>query len=341
MPQTLLGVVFWSCFVDNGRQHCFNYRLFWGTAVIQVITSRNQHLYGKQLDQMFRMRHEYYVMGHGWAGLKSANGREVDEFDNLEAVYLVSVDEFGDVAASLRLNPTTGPTLLKKFSDYADDALPVSPKCWDLSRWIARPDQRRADGKRWPSNHQRELALGVLEFCQSRGADCLTMLCEERLAQRIGAYGWRVTYLGQPREYEGGKGTAVAARIDVGDETLSLTRAKTSIIRPVLVEVAVEDMSPSTTAAPTSEELVDLIQEIGPARLTQLVRVLSGALHRSPSGKANEDMLPAGVALLATLNRLIEHAGGRLDLPEADDWKAAPANRAAAGRGTHRPTTGS
>ena len=37
--------------------------------MIHVVTLANQHLYGRQLDQMFRMRHAFYIEGHGWSGL--------------------------------------------------------------------------------------------------------------------------------------------------------------------------------------------------------------------------------------------------------------------------------
>lgn len=302
--------------------------------MIQVITSDNQHFYGKQLDQMFRMRHEYYVLGHGWDGLRSRDGRETDEFDNLEAVYLVSVDVFGDVAASLRLNPTTGPTLLKKLSEYADEPPPESPQCWDLSRWIARPDQRRADKPKWPSNHQRELTVAVLEFCQSRGADSLTMLCETRLAERIAAYGWPVTYLGQPREYEGGKGSAVAARIEVGDHLLSLTRSKTGILQPVLFELA-----PGGPAAAKEKEhdrdLVELVRSIGSDNLRALVgqlatRLAGDAPLESPADRAGE------LAILGAFNRMLERAGAGLELP-AQAPHHPPPNSGLESRGKNRP----
>jgi outer membrane protein assembly factor BamB len=76
--------------------------------MIHAVSGVNQHLYARQLDLMFRMRHVFHVEGHGWAGLNSKAGRETDEFDDENAVYLMSIDPFGDVAASVRLNPTTG-----------------------------------------------------------------------------------------------------------------------------------------------------------------------------------------------------------------------------------------
>lgn len=63
----------------------------------------------------------------------------------------MSLDPYGDVAASARLNPTVGPTLLKKFADWSDEALPALDSVRDISRWIAAPQHRRATNPRWPS----------------------------------------------------------------------------------------------------------------------------------------------------------------------------------------------
>lgn len=212
--------------------------------MIHAVSLANQHLYARHLDQMFRMRHAYYVEGHGWADLVSKDGRETDEFDDEDAVYLLSLDPLGDVAASVRLNPTTGPTLLKKFAHWSDEKIPESCTVWDISRWIAAPQHRRASHPRWPSNHQRELMIGILEFCETRSIDHLVMLAELRLAERIAAYGWPLRYLGAPRVYEGGKGTAVAAEITVDPNVLALTREKTGVTGPMLVEL-MPDLPPT------------------------------------------------------------------------------------------------
>lgn len=100
--------------------------------MIHAVTLANQHLHGRQLDQMFRMRHAFYVEGHGWSGLTLKDGRETDEFDNESAIYLMSIDPFGDVAASVRLHPTVGPTLLGKFADWSDEALPQPKSVRDI-----------------------------------------------------------------------------------------------------------------------------------------------------------------------------------------------------------------
>lgn len=277
--------------------------------MIHAVTSANQHLYARQLDQMFRMRHAYYIEGHGWAGLSSQEGRETDEFDDLDAVYLLSIDPAGEVAASVRLNPTSGPTLLGKFSDWADETLPSGPSVWDISRWIAQPQHRRSDNSRWPSNHQRELMVGILEFCLSRGLTHLTMLAELRLAERIAAYGWPLRHLGAPREYEGGKGVAVGAEIQVGHHVLTLTRQKTGVFGEVLFEIDPSRLPAPATRPPTaSEDLQSIVRELGAASVNRLFRTLA----RDLAGAEHADR-PQAIELLAAVNRLLEAAGVGLE----------------------------
>ncbi len=293
--------------------------------MIHAVSAANQHLYARQLDRMFRMRHAYYVEGHRWVDLKSRDGLEVDEFDDDSAIYLMSIDPFGDVAAAVRLNPTTGPTLLGKFSDHSDEPLPRLDTAWDISRWIAAPEHRRANNPRWPDNHQRELMIGILEFCQSRGVTHLTMLAELRLAERIASYGWPIRYLGAPRAYEGGKGIAVAADIEVGQYALALTRAKTGLLGTVLVEINPADLpSPTAVFPKPSEVLRDLVAGIGVRR----VRALAKALAEDLAGHNPEDR-PRVIEMIGAFARLLEAAGVSLDLGEDDCRPTSPSE--------HRP----
>lgn len=279
------------------------------TDMIHVVTADNQHLYGAQLEQMFRMRHTFYIEGHGWADLHGVDGKETDEFDDGPVVYLMSIDPWGDVAVSVRLNPTTGPTLLKKFASWSNEPLPEEPSCWDISRWIAAPRHRRAANPRWTTNHQRELMIGILEFCLSRGLTRLTMLAELRLAERIAAYGWPLRYLGEPREYEGGKGTAVAAEIGVGAHVLALTRQKTGVLDTMKVEI-----DPETTPMPAShtfgdlEPVASIVSEIGADNLHRLIRAMSEQI-----AGASIDDRPRAIEILRAFNRLIEACGAGLD----------------------------
>ena len=280
--------------------------------MIHVVTQANQHLYPRQLEQMFRMRHTFYVEGHKWAGLVGRDGREVDEFDDEHAVYLMSLDPRGDLATSVRLNPTTGPTLLRKFSDWSDEPLPEGEDVWDISRWIASPEHRRGSNPRWPSNHPRQLMLGLLEFGLSRGLTRFTLLAELRLAERIAAYGWPIRHLGPPRSYEGGKGVAVAAEIRTGYHLLAMTRARTGLVSPVLVEVTPrEDAGARTdTTHEVSGELVALIREIGAPLVRRFLKASADEIAQGFGADT-----PQATELAQTLLRLVDRCDPDLSHP--------------------------
>jgi N-acyl-L-homoserine lactone synthetase len=288
--------------------------------VIHVVSIANQHLYAAQLDQMFRMRHAFYVEGHQWSGLISRDGREVDEFDNEAAVYLLSLDPWGEVAASVRLNPATGPTLLKKFADYSDEPLPASDDCWDISRWIAAQVHRRGANPRWPTNHQRELMLGLLEFGLSRGLTRFSMLAELRLAERIKAYGWPIRFLGAARPYEGGKGVAVAAEIRTGYDVLALTRGRTGLVSPVLFEANSESPSPAG-APPVGPDLEAIIGDIGVPAFRRVLSALAAQIANVHGADT-----PQRIELAVALHRLAERVGADLSPPEPEVPAKSEAN---------------
>jgi acyl-homoserine lactone synthase len=258
---------------------------------------------------MFRMRHAFYIEGHGWSGLTSTDGKETDEFDDDRVVYLMSIDPWGDVAASVRLNPTTGPTLLKKFASWSDEALPVGEDCWDISRWIAAPKHRRSANPRWPTNHQRELMVGILEFCMTRGLTRLTMLAELRLAERIAAYGWPMRYMGAPQVYEGGKGMAVAAEIRVGPDILALTRQKTGVLREMMFEIDPSKVPmPIVPAAAPAASVMQVVDEIGVKPLQRLVRAIASEI----AGAEFDDKARV-IELIGSFNQILEACGSSLN----------------------------
>lgn len=190
-----------------------------------------------------------------------------------------------------------------------DEALRSLDSVWDISRWIAAPQHRRATNPRWPSNHQRELMVGILEFCLSRGLTHLTVLAEDRLAERIAAYGWPLRYLGAPRAYEGGKGIALAAEIEVGRHVLTLTRAKSGVTDTILVEINPENAAPNgPMAAPVlpSDDIQDVARDIGTERLRRLVRAIASDL-------AGANDRPRAIELIGAINRLLEAGGFALE----------------------------
>jgi len=88
------------------------------------------------IDKMFRLRAKVFNDRLGW-DVKVSNHREMDQFDELNPLYVVETDEHRNVLASLRLLPTTGPHMLSDvFSELMEpEDIIRSPRVLESSRF--------------------------------------------------------------------------------------------------------------------------------------------------------------------------------------------------------------
>ena len=120
--------------------------------MIVVIERHNSDKYSNLMDEMFRLRARVFRDRLGW-DVQVAEGKERDKYDEEGPVYLIYADdETQEVKGSLRLLPTTGPTLLANiFSDTLPDAVHLSaPTIWECSRFCL-------DDKILSGGHQEDL----------------------------------------------------------------------------------------------------------------------------------------------------------------------------------------
>jgi acyl homoserine lactone synthase len=110
--------------------------------MIVVVEPYNAHEYSDLLDEMFRLRARVFRDRLGW-DVQVADGKECDRYDNEAPVYLIYADDESlKVKGSLRLLPTTGPTVLADiFSDTLPDAVHLSaPTIWECTRFCLEDD---------------------------------------------------------------------------------------------------------------------------------------------------------------------------------------------------------
>lgn len=104
--------------------------------MIVVIEPHNCGSYPNLLEKMFRLRAHVFRDKMKW-DVKVIDGMERDKYDDESPVYVVLTDQAEHhVYGSLRLLPTTGPTLLKDtFLDTLPDAVDLSsPTIWECTR---------------------------------------------------------------------------------------------------------------------------------------------------------------------------------------------------------------
>lgn len=105
--------------------------------MLVVVEDTNAHEHRHLLDEMFRLRARVFSERLKWDVVVS-DGMERDRYDDEGPVYLIYTDdEQKTVKGSLRLLPTTGPTLL---ADFFADTLPdatrlTAPTIWECTRF--------------------------------------------------------------------------------------------------------------------------------------------------------------------------------------------------------------
>lgn len=203
--------------------------------MIHLVTSANRARYAEQIEQMFRLRHDFYVVERGWRDLDRGDGREVDEYDDDDAIYLLHLNEAGDVDGSYRICPTQHRSLLAdRFSHLvAEGEIPAGPKIYEITRFFLSPEARRMVGTA-RSAVSAELTAGLIEAAVRRGLSHYTLVCDTFFLPRLQALRWPFIHLGLPHDYN--EGTAMAVLIETGPEVLARTREIMGLKRPVTFE---------------------------------------------------------------------------------------------------------
>lgn len=120
--------------------------------MIVVLEQHNAYKYPYLIDQMFRLRARIFHDRLRW-DVQVTDGHERDRYDDEQPVYIIYSDDEGrEVKGSLRLLPTTGPTLLADvFSDTLPDAVHLTaPTIWECTRFCL-------DDKLLDSGQQHEI----------------------------------------------------------------------------------------------------------------------------------------------------------------------------------------
>jgi N-acyl-L-homoserine lactone synthetase len=110
--------------------------------MIIIVEAHNAEKHADLLEQMFRQRAQIFHDRLGWDVIVK-DGKERDRFDDENPVYIIYTDDSGrKVKGSLRLLPTTGPTLLADFfSDTVPDAAHLAaPTIWECTRFCLDED---------------------------------------------------------------------------------------------------------------------------------------------------------------------------------------------------------
>lgn len=172
------------------------------------------------LSGMFQLRHRVFHDLLGW-DVKSEQGMERDEFDELDPIYLVAKDPAGRVEGSSRLLPTTGPYMLQDIFPQLlrGETAPRDEAIWEISRLAVNTDL---------GSSCRQANLGAatfamfksgIEFALENGIHSyvfVTSVALERLLRRAGL---PVKRFGDGRSQQVGVVRSVACWLPINHQT--------------------------------------------------------------------------------------------------------------------------
>lgn len=198
--------------------------------MIHLIDYENKVYYENILQQMFENRRQVFIDKLDW-NLNVTNGREIDEFDTDDTIYLVVVDEdTGKIRSSLRLNPTSKPHLMSEvFPHLCEKGVPVGDDIWEISRYCYNPDFTRRSDRLKALN---EIMCGVMETSLLYGWKTLTFVIGTPLLPHCIGCGWSIMPIGLPVTEN--RQSICAFKVDVTQEGLRAVRSNASLTKPSL-----------------------------------------------------------------------------------------------------------
>lgn len=283
--------------------------------MIHVVSSYNQHLYARQLDEMFRMRHEFYVKHRGWTNLTSSSGRETDEFDDDNAVYLMNLDQYGKILSTFRLNPTTGPYLVAdKLPHYLSEPAPRQDDIWDLGRWMVAPQARRKKAGEI-ADVQKPLICAVMEFAVQNGIKGFTALSDTAFIERISKV-WPTRYMGKPHGFDDAPGESVLVMIEAGPHVLAQTRNRTGLYESVLFDIQ-PDLNPSPSEKIKRKQAMDAVQDADQNDIKRIREAADQMLTALTAPKDESGNVQESIQTVEAFTRYIRDVSGRSSYEDA------------------------
>ena len=205
--------------------------------MIIVVDGLNRHMFSEVLDEMFELRARVFGERLGW-DVNIEDGKEIDEFDQLDPAYVIGLDDEGNVVAAVRALQTTGPHMLSDvFSAILCGEAPLrSATMWESTRFCV-DTQRLTRGKEKNSVSYAtcELMIGSLEYAKNAGIqDIITVIdpVMDRVLKRSNC---------APYDYVGktvpmGKVHALAALLDCTEERIAGLREFAGIHNDVFMD---------------------------------------------------------------------------------------------------------
>jgi acyl homoserine lactone synthase len=155
----------------------------------------------KETNEMFQLRARAFSERMGWR-VSVTDGWEIDEYDNLDPLYLLS-HRNGRVNGCLRLLPTTGPTLLSgSLGSLFDHSVDIrSPLIFEGTRFAVEDDEVLVP--RGVSKATVELLMAACETMLEAGVSHMVGVIEQSTFRVCGRAGWKPAIIARSTQAKG------------------------------------------------------------------------------------------------------------------------------------------
>lgn len=201
--------------------------------MIIAIEKRDQKKHADLLDQMFKARKRVFFDQLGW-DVPVSGDRERDAYDDLDPVYLMLVDaDCRQHIASLRLLPTTGPTLLHDvFSDTLPEAADLAaPQIWECTRFCAQDGADAGAAAQHEASPSSLLLLALCELGLKNGIEMIVANFDPAMKRIYHKAGCEVIVHGVSKAH--GRRPVACGSFEVSPRILRQMRTKLGIAEPL------------------------------------------------------------------------------------------------------------
>jgi N-acyl-L-homoserine lactone synthetase len=207
--------------------------------MIRIIPGEWRTRYPRLIDEMHRLRRNVFYERLNWQ-VTVINRWEIDGYDALDPLYVLSLDDNDRVIGGLRLLPTTGFNMLNDtFPQLLPDGARIeSPLIWESSRFTVRmTGDFRVDGP-VISRATAELGMALNEIGKAAALTHIVTVYDRAMHRMLLRCGCAGEPLGPPQNIGGVETFAVS--YEVGSEwdtrVRRLSGVETLALDPTVVE---------------------------------------------------------------------------------------------------------
>lgn len=196
--------------------------------MLEVIDRHNSDLYQNELESIYRYRHWYFVDRLDWKAIYREDGREIDNYDNEDAIHLAKF-KAGRIVSYTRLIPTSKPHLLSHVYPEIMDGheYETGEDVYEWTRFSVDPEF----GNLAKLNEETMFIFhGIAEYCVQQNIKHLIVETHPLYMTWLSEMGWDVAPISKIKRIEGKKVVAfttapTAETISIGRKMLSLNES--------------------------------------------------------------------------------------------------------------------